>query len=273
MGGFHKITFGDDGAAKEVACAKCSQVRCFCVRDIEGNKHEMSVLPRETPPTGLPTPKKFNWKRAIRARLKENGGVMKKKQLRSVVIAAFKDGGYGGGASDCPSMFRKALKKASGVSIVGKTVTLEGTGASTMIDAGARAAPEGGASTERESASGGGGGGGSPSIVALRTDEEWMMMMQASMETAVVVDFTASWCGPCQQIAPHFARLCAEHPKLLFVKVDVDEMEEAAEECGVTAMPTFQIFRRGQNVDTLSSGADPRKLSAFVQRALRYAQT
>ena len=100
-----------------------------------------------------------------------------------------------------------------------------------------------------------------------------MMMMQASTETAVVVDFTAAWCAPCQRIAPHFAALCKAHPTLLLCSVDVEEMEEAASECGITAMPTFMIFRHGQKVDSLPGCADPTMLNAFVHRALRYAAT
>lgn len=45
----------------------------------------------------------------------------------------------------------------------------------------------------------------------------------------VVVDFTASWCGPCNIIGPKFVRLAEEYPDMHFVKVDVDESEEIAE--------------------------------------------
>lgn len=39
----------------------------------------------------------------------------------------------------------------------------------------------------------------------------------------MIVDFTASWCGPCQMIKPFFEQLAAEFPNVIFVKVDVDE--------------------------------------------------
>ena len=90
--------------------------------------------------------------------------------------------------------------------------------------------------------------------------------------TVVIVDFGAVWCQACQEIAPCFASLCKEHPTLLFVKVDVDEMSEAADECKVKELPTFQIFRRGERVDSISPGNSKPKLGAFVQRALRYAE-
>ena len=83
---------------------------------------------------------------------------------------------------------------------------------------------------------------------------------------AAVIDFTATWCGPCQTIAPTFAALCARHPECLFVKVDVDEMQEAAEASAVVAMPTFQVFWKGESVSTVS-GAETAKLQALVLRA------
>ena len=46
---------------------------------------------------------------------------------------------------------------------------------------------------------------------------------------ALIVDFTASWCPPCQMIGPVFERLAGEHPELTFKKVDVDNNREAAQ--------------------------------------------
>ena len=78
-------------------------------------------------------------------------------------------------------------------------------------------------------------------------------------EQLVCVDFTAAWCGPCQEIAPAFKSLAKEFPHVTFCKVDVDENEDTAEACQVTAMPTFQFFLGGQRVRQVQ-GADLKKL-------------
>ncbi|GMI15167.1 hypothetical protein TrLO_g12237 [Triparma laevis f. longispina] len=67
----------------------------------------------------------------------------------------------------------------------------------------------------------------------------------------VVVDFTASWCGPCQMIAPIFAQLAETYGDVVFVKVDVDANEETAAACEISAMPTFQYYKGGAKVDEL----------------------
>merc|ERR1711985_60985 len=79
----------------------------------------------------------------------------------------------------------------------------------------------------------------------------------------VVVDFTATWCGPCQRIAPVFAKLAEEMADIKFVKVDVDENEETAAECGISAMPTFQFYKSGTKLGEFS-GASEEKIRAAI---------
>lgn len=84
-----------------------------------------------------------------------------------------------------------------------------------------------------------------------------------------MVDFGAAWCGPCQKIAPFFAELAGRYPSARFVKVDVDDVEEAAAEAGVTALPSFQVYRHGRREFELS-GADESRLEAVVRRAVAF---
>merc|ERR1712072_1626169 len=86
---------------------------------------------------------------------------------------------------------------------------------------------------------------------------------QSSRQT-VFVDFTATWCGPCQFIGPYFAELATENEDAIFVKVDVDEMASIAEECKVSAMPTFKAYKKGEQVGELV-GANKEKLAALVK--------
>ena len=66
----------------------------------------------------------------------------------------------------------------------------------------------------------------------------------------VLVDFFATWCGPCKMLAPIIEQIAEEHPEVKVLKVDVDEVPEAAAQFGVSAIPTLIYFEKGVKVDS-----------------------
>lgn len=79
-----------------------------------------------------------------------------------------------------------------------------------------------------------------------------------------VVDFYATWCGPCKAIAPQLEKMNTEYENVNFYKVDVDESPEVAGYCGVSAMPTFIMFKDGKGLGKIV-GADPRGLKQGIE--------
>ncbi len=79
-----------------------------------------------------------------------------------------------------------------------------------------------------------------------------------------VVDFTASWCGPCKIMAPKVDALASIYGHVQFIKIDVDEAQEVASLANVSAMPTFQFYRSGKLLATVV-GADVAQLKANLQ--------
>lgn len=86
-------------------------------------------------------------------------------------------------------------------------------------------------------------------------------------DKAVVIDFWATWCGPCRIISPTFEKLAETDASgnTIYAKVDVDQQEDITQEAGIRVMPTFITFRNGNKVDELL-GADPSRLTTMVQR-------
>merc|ERR1712188_119568 len=89
----------------------------------------------------------------------------------------------------------------------------------------------------------------------LKDRAEFDAELAAAGGKLVVVDFTATWCGPCQMIAPLFGELSEKNPDVVFVKVDVDENQETAAACGINCMPTFQFYKNGAKAFEMQ-GAD-----------------
>ena len=83
----------------------------------------------------------------------------------------------------------------------------------------------------------------------------------------VVLDAFATWCGPCKAIAPVIADWSNEEKlqNVHFAKFDVDALPDLAQELGVRAMPTFYVFKDGQEVDSFM-GAQPVPLKNLITK-------
>ncbi|MBP3756152.1 MAG: thioredoxin [Prevotella sp.] len=88
-------------------------------------------------------------------------------------------------------------------------------------------------------------------------------------ELPLVVDFWATWCGPCRMIAPIVEELAKEYDgKLVVGKCDVEEADDVAMEFGIRNIPTILFFKGGQVVDKLVGAVSKAKLQEKFQALL-----
>ena len=84
-------------------------------------------------------------------------------------------------------------------------------------------------------------------------------------EGTVLVDFFATWCGPCKMLSPVLEELSNESD-VLIIKVDVDEAGPLAAQYGIQAVPTLMLFKNGQRVDVRMGYQNKNQLLAFINQ-------
>ena len=110
------------------------------------------------------------------------------------------------------------------------------------------------------------------SVKHIGSEEEWTETIEGAGDKLVVVDFFATWCGPCRAMAPKVEELAKKYPDVLFLKVNVEECRSIATCIGVFYLPTFCFMRNGIQVDECV-GANPKKLAALVDENIKIKKT
>jgi len=96
-------------------------------------------------------------------------------------------------------------------------------------------------------------------------DDEFTALLASSGSKLVVVDYNATWCGPCKAIHPVFLQLAHKFPEALFLGVDVDQCRDTAMSQGVSAMPTFIFYRNQKKLDSVR-GANAAELEEKIRK-------
>lgn len=88
----------------------------------------------------------------------------------------------------------------------------------------------------------------------------------AIKEGTVLVDFFATWCGPCKMLSPVLEEVSEENPNVSILKIDVDEVGELAARYGIQSIPTLMLFENGQRVETRTGYQNKNQLVAFINQ-------
>nr|ACZ37068.1 thioredoxin h4 [Medicago truncatula] len=105
------------------------------------------------------------------------------------------------------------------------------------------------------------------SVKTFHSSARWQLHFNELKDSPrlVVIDFSATWCGPCKMMEPILQAMANEFTDVEFIKIDVDELSDVAQEFKVQAMPTFLLLKNGKEVDKVV-GAKKDELKNKVQK-------
>ncbi|RWR73682.1 thioredoxin H2-like protein [Cinnamomum micranthum f. kanehirae] len=104
-------------------------------------------------------------------------------------------------------------------------------------------------------------------VLSFHSTASWKTHFDSCKESnkLMVIDFSATWCGPCRFMEPILKDFAAQFTDVVFVKIDVDELRDVAQDWEVEAMPTFVLVKKGKEVDRLL-GAQKDELKKKIEK-------
>ncbi|CAM8881272.1 hypothetical protein QQ045_019568 [Rhodiola kirilowii] len=88
-------------------------------------------------------------------------------------------------------------------------------------------------------------------VIAFHSPAQWKYQFEAAKDSnqLMVIDFTATWCGPCRFVEPYVKEFAAQFSDVIFVNIDVDQLPMVAAEFGAQALPAFVLIKKGRVID------------------------
>ncbi|CAN7048139.1 unnamed protein product, partial [Brassica oleracea var. botrytis] len=102
-------------------------------------------------------------------------------------------------------------------------------------------------------------------VISIHSTSELEAKTKAAKKASrlLIMYFTATWCGPCRYMSPVYTNLATQHPRVVFLKVDIDEANDVAAAWNISSVPTFCFIRDGKQVDKVV-GADKGSLEKKI---------
>lgn len=85
----------------------------------------------------------------------------------------------------------------------------------------------------------------------------------------IIVDFWASWCGPCQNMTPIFNKVAESTPNILFAKVNTEQVQQISADANIRSLPTLIFFHHGEEIDRISGGLNEVQMKQWIMQCVQ----
>lgn len=100
------------------------------------------------------------------------------------------------------------------------------------------------------------------------TDQNFSRFIKKN-DFPIIVDFWASWCGPCKMMAPVFSNLSEQmQSQLRFAKVNTEEAQQTSTRLGIRSIPTLILYHQGKEIDRLAGALPEQQLRQWLEQGL-----
>ncbi|KAG2302527.1 hypothetical protein Bca52824_031178 [Brassica carinata] len=104
-------------------------------------------------------------------------------------------------------------------------------------------------------------------VVEMESRRQWRSLFDSmkGSNKLLVIDFTATWCGPCKAMEPRVKEIVSRYPEAVFARVDVDKFMDVAGTYKANTLPAFVFVKRGEEIDRVV-GAKPDELVYKIEK-------
>ena len=105
-------------------------------------------------------------------------------------------------------------------------------------------------------------------LAPIELNEQNFSHFIANSDLPVFIDLWAEWCGPCKMMAPHFAQVAAQNPKVIFAKINTEESPRLSSAFNVRSIPTLVLMNKATEVARISGALRATQLQEWLDQQL-----